>query len=283
MPSAGRKSELATSPPRSRVPKRQRNCYVTPAFSEVRHQARGENQNWLPHPCLLEGPKEGGIATSPLRSRGSPEEGTKSRIGCLTPAFSGAQKRAGLATQPLCSRGCPQEGTKSELPASPLPCRGPKRGWNFYVTPTFLRVPRRRDKIRIGSLTPAFSGARKRVEWLRNPCVLEGAQKKGQNQNWPPHPSFLGAQMRAEWLRNPCVLGGSHKSGQNRNWPPHPTFLEVQKRAQWRRNSYILKSPQKMKQNVNWPSHPCLPGGPKEGGMATSPMCSRGFPEEGTK
>ena len=26
------------------------------------HQARGENQKWIPHPCLPGGPKTGGIA-----------------------------------------------------------------------------------------------------------------------------------------------------------------------------------------------------------------------------
>ena len=90
---------MATSPLPSRGPKRGRNCYVTPAFSgipnakrgekirsgyltlafsgaqkraEVLHnlcilggpqrQARGENQNWLPHFRLLGGPKDGGLA-----------------------------------------------------------------------------------------------------------------------------------------------------------------------------------------------------------------------------
>ena len=95
----GQKSELATSPVHSRGPKRGRNCYVTPAFTGIpnaqrgeiirsgylthafskaqkraelvrnpcihgnpQRQARGENQKWLPQPCLLWGPKEGGIA-----------------------------------------------------------------------------------------------------------------------------------------------------------------------------------------------------------------------------
>ena len=90
---------MATSPLRSRGPKKGRNCnatsefsgipnakrgekirsaYLTPAFSRdeksaeiicdpcnlgsPQRQARGENQKWLPHPCLLGGPKEGGIA-----------------------------------------------------------------------------------------------------------------------------------------------------------------------------------------------------------------------------
>ena len=39
----------------------------------------GQNQNWLPHPCLLGGPQVGGNATSPLNSRGSPTKGTKSK------------------------------------------------------------------------------------------------------------------------------------------------------------------------------------------------------------
>ena len=29
----------------------------------------GQNQNWLPNHCLLEGPQVGGNATSPLHSR----------------------------------------------------------------------------------------------------------------------------------------------------------------------------------------------------------------------
>ena len=49
---------------------------------------KGEhNQKWLPHPCLLRGPKEGGNATSPLHSRGSPAKANKIRSGCLTPYF----------------------------------------------------------------------------------------------------------------------------------------------------------------------------------------------------
>ena len=39
----------------------------------------GQNQNWMPNPCLLGGPQVGGNATSPLNSRGSPTKGTKSK------------------------------------------------------------------------------------------------------------------------------------------------------------------------------------------------------------
>ena len=69
-----------------------RKGYLKPAFSGAQKRAevlcqpcilggspntRGQKQNWLPHPCLLGGPKEGGNATSPLHSLGSPTKGAK--------------------------------------------------------------------------------------------------------------------------------------------------------------------------------------------------------------
>ena len=53
------------------------------AKSEVVPNKGEQNLRWLPHPCLLEGPKEGGNATPPLHSRGSPtlSAGSKSRNG----------------------------------------------------------------------------------------------------------------------------------------------------------------------------------------------------------
>ena len=75
----GTKSEVAASPLPSRGPKRGRKCYITPAFSGVPNIGV-QNHKWLPHPYLLGGPKEGGSATSPLRFRGSPNKGTKSKV-----------------------------------------------------------------------------------------------------------------------------------------------------------------------------------------------------------
>ena len=57
----GTKSEVATSPLPSKWPKRGQNCYVTLAFSGVPNK-RERNQKWLPQPCLLRDPKEGGVA-----------------------------------------------------------------------------------------------------------------------------------------------------------------------------------------------------------------------------
>ena len=82
------------------------------------------------------------------------------------------------------------------MATSPLPSRGPKRGRNCYVTPAFSGVPnaKRWEKIRSGYLTLAFSGAQKRAELLRNPCILGDPQRQawGENQKWLPHPCLLG-------------------------------------------------------------------------------------------
>ena len=68
-------------------------------------------------------------------------------------------------------------GAKSELAASSLPSQGPKRGRNCYVTPAFSGIPnaKRGDKFKCGCLNPAFSGAQKRAELVRNTCILQGS------------------------------------------------------------------------------------------------------------
>ena len=182
-PSAGKKSELAASPLPSPGAKNGRSCYATPAFLGVpnakcgekirigcvtpafsgalmwaellrnpciiggpQHQARGLSQNGLPHPCLLRPSKPGGIAMQSLHAMVSPT---------------------------------PSAGTKSELDASPLPSLGPKSGRICYATLAFSVIPtaKRKDKIRIGCLSSAFSGAQKWAELLRNPCILGGPEK----------------------------------------------------------------------------------------------------------
>ena len=89
--------------------------------------------------------------------------------------------------------GDPQHrGTKSEVAASPLPCRGPKRGRKCYVTPAFSGFPNAKrgeqnqkwsptkgNKSRRGCLSPALSGAQKRAEMLRHPYILGDPQRRG--------------------------------------------------------------------------------------------------------
>ena len=102
---------------------------LSPAFSGpckwaelLRHpilggpRQRGQNQNWLPHPCLLRGPQVGGIATPPLHSRGSPTKGIKLKV-----ATSPLPSRGPTIGQNCCvnlrSRGSPAKGTKSKVAA----------------------------------------------------------------------------------------------------------------------------------------------------------------------
>ena len=43
-------------------------------------RTKEQNQKWLPHPCLLKGPKEGKNAMEPLHSPGSLTKGTTSKV-----------------------------------------------------------------------------------------------------------------------------------------------------------------------------------------------------------
>ena len=117
-----------------------------------------------------------------------------------------------LLRNPCILRGYPKlgAGTKSEVAASSLPSRGPTSGRNCYATPAFSRVPnaKRGDKIRSGYLTPAFSGAHKWAELLRNPCILKGPQSKGDKIiSGCLIAAISGAQKGAESICNPCILG----------------------------------------------------------------------------
>ena len=60
------------------------------------------------------------------------------------------------------------------------------------------------DKIRIGCLTPGFSGAQKRAEMLRHHCLLGDPQTKGDKiRSGCLTPAFSRAQKRAEMLPSP--------------------------------------------------------------------------------
>ena len=153
----GAKSEVAISPLPSREPKRGQKCYVTPAFSGI-PKKRQRNQKWVPHPCRLGGPKQGGKATTHLHSRGSPTKVNKITRGCGTLAFSGAQKRAKMLCHPCILGGSttPSAGSKFRS--------GPQTKGN---------------KIRSGCLTPAFSRAQKRAGMLHHPCIVADPKKRG--------------------------------------------------------------------------------------------------------
>ena len=113
-----------------------RKCYITPTFSGVPNKGDkikvgpqwggnatsplhsrgspkkgGQNQNWMPNPCLLGGPQVGGNATSP---RGSPKKGGQNQNWMPNPYLLGGPQVGGNATSPVHSRGSPTKGTKSK-------------------------------------------------------------------------------------------------------------------------------------------------------------------------
>ena len=103
------------------------------------------NQNGLPHPCLLGGPKEGGNATSPLHSRGSPNKGEQNQNWLPHPYLLGGSEVGGNATSPLHSRGSPTKGTKSKHKKTTT--KNPKTNFAMLLLtlPRFLQTAHTRD------------------------------------------------------------------------------------------------------------------------------------------
>ena len=212
-----------------------------------------QNQKWLPHPCLVEGPKEGGKAVSRLHFSGSPPKGNK------------------ISTGPR------QRGAKLEGATSPQPSWGPKRGRKCGTTHAFSGIPyaqrgeqnqmwspTKGNKIGTSCLTPAFSGAQKRAEMLRHTCILADPHTQRVEENHISSPTkgnnirsgclsaaFSGAQMRADILRHLCTLGD-------------------QKRRDLKRKALGAKSEKA--------ASPMPSRGPKQGRIAKSPLHSRGSP-----
>ena len=90
---------------------------------------------------------------------------------------------------------CPQTGCTSCAPTRGVPFMGFSSlgsqnmgDWSGGVEEGNERgaksaCPPEGDKIRIGSLSPAFWGAHKWAEILRHPCILGDPQQRGQNQS----------------------------------------------------------------------------------------------------
>ena len=286
----GTKSELAGSTVLFQGQKSGRKCYITPAFSGVQNKREK----------IKAGSKEGGNATSPLHSWGSPSKGTKSkrpqkRAEMLHhPSFSGLPNKGGQdenwlaqpclfkgtkvggnAMSPLHSRGAPKKGTKSK--------RAQKRAEMLHH-PFILGGPQQNGKNQSGPkrgqkcyITPAFSGVQNKGDKIKagpkegrnatSPLHSRGYPTKGTKSKW--------AQKRVEMLHHPCILGGPQQRGQNQSGS---------KRGQ---KCYITPSfsglPNKGGQDQNWLAQPCLFKGTKVGGNAMSPLHSRGAPTKGTK
>ena len=130
-------------------------CQVGGAKSQMAPRKKEQNQKWPPYPCLQWGTKQGGNATSPLYSPGSPTKSSKIKSGCLTPTFSGAQKRTELLRHPYILGGLQRQvrGAKSEVATSHLHSRRPP-----------------------------------------NKRTTQKPMERGQSQKWLHHPSLLGGE-----------------------------------------------------------------------------------------
>ena len=353
----GTKSEVLASPLPSRGPERGRYCYVTPAFSGVPNASAGEqNQKCLPHPCLLAGPQMGRNATSPLHSRGSPtptrgtksevvaspppspgptnarncgvthaissvpKQGNKIKSGCLTTAFSGPRKRAVLLRKP-CILGGPQRqarGTKSEVPASPLPSRGPTNGRKCYITLAFsgvpcntcaictaagsvwhpiatlmmgrrvhpnraMATPTRGTKSDVVASPPPSPGPTN----ARNCCVthaISNVPKQGNKiKSGYLTNAFSGARKRAVLLRNHCVLGGPQRQARGTKSKVPASSLPSLGPTNGRK-CYItlafsgVPNTKGGEQNQKWLPHHCLLGARKRAVLLRNP-CILGAPQ----
>ena len=301
-------------------------------------QTRGQNLKWLPHPCLLGGLQVGRSATQPMHCRGSPNKGTKSKVAAsplpswgptsgrkwyVTPAFSGVPKQAdkikiGYLTLPS---GGPKDGRKCyATPAlASVPKQGgklksgsahkcssqaPTSGRKCYVTPAFPGVAKQGHKLKSACLTPAFLGAYKWAEKLRNIFAPRGPRTRGQNQKWLPHPLLLGGpQVDGSGTLRPhsrglpnkgtnskvlasllpsCGPTSGRKSYVTSSFPEVPEqgdkiksgcltpfFSGGHKWTEVKRYARILGGPQTRGQNLKWLPHPCLLGGAQKSGSAT--------------
>ena len=191
-PSAGRKSELATSSLPSRGPK-EAEMLCHPCFLRgSQRQARGENQNWLTHDCLHGGPQVGRNAMSPLHSRGPQSKGKKIRKGYFIPALPRAQKRAGWLRNSSVLGGPQPKGDKIRIGCLISGFSGAQKCARLLCNSAFSGVPNAKsgENIRSGNLTPAFSGPKRGRHCYVTP--FGGSPIKGEeNQKWLPNPCLL--------------------------------------------------------------------------------------------
>ena len=281
-----------------RWPTSGQNCYITPAFLGVPKQGDKVKGD----------PQVGGSAASPLRSRGSANKGTKSKV---------AHKWAEVLHHP-CVLGGPQTRGQSQ--------RCPTSGQNCYITPAFLGVPEQGDKVKGGPQVNKIATsplrawgspnkgtkskvAHKWAELLHHPCAHGGPQTRGQSQRWPTSgqncyitPAFLGVPKQGDKVKGGPQVGGSATSPlRSRGSPNKGTKSKVaHKWAEVLHHPCVLGGPQTRGQSQRWPirGQNCyitpaflevpkqgdkVKGGPQVGRIATSPLRSWGSPNKGTK
>ena len=102
----------------------------------------------------------------------------------ITPAFSGVPTKVDKVKSGYLNPCLLRALELGKMPKQPLRYRGPhKRGQNhnWLHNPCLLGGPRKGDKLRIGYAIPVFLGPKHWAQWLHDPYVLVGLQKRGRN------------------------------------------------------------------------------------------------------
>ena len=145
------------------------------------------------------------------------------------------------------------------------------------------RSPTTENKIRSGCLTFAFSGAHKRAEMLRNPCILGNLQRQARGTKPEVVPNKQ--EQNQKWLPHPCLPGGP-KEGENATSALHSRGSPT-KRIKIQRGCHTLAFSEAQKR-AEMLCHPCILGGPQgqarraKSKVAASPLLSQG-PKRGRK
>ena len=156
---------------------------TSPLHSRGSPNNAGQKQNWTVHPCLLRGPKEAGKATSPLHLEDPQTMGDKFGSGYLTIGFSRPKRGRKWYITPAFSGNSKQWGTKSEVAASNLPSRGPQIWRKCYVTPAISGIPEQRGTTAELAASPLPSRGPKRGR----KCYIGPPRRKGANSALASH------------------------------------------------------------------------------------------------
>ena len=251
-------------------------------------------------PALLGGQKEGGNATSPLHSRGSPTASAwnKNRTGCLTvtswhpkrgqkcyvnPLSSGVPiaKRGGQnerwPSHP-CLHGGPKEGrstmspphsrvspmparrVKSELVASPLPCREDQKKAEMLHLVCILREPRRQARVA-------------KSDMIAPTPALSGGLKEGGNATSALHSRGSPTPSVGSKSRSGCLTHDLLAAQKRAEMLCHPCILGGPHRQAQGAQAKVL--PDKGEQNEKRLPHPCLVGAQNRTEMLPHPCIIR--------
>ena len=142
----------------------------------------------------------------------------------------------------------------SKEDASPLPCRGPKRGRKCCVTPAFSGIPNKGVQNQKSLPHPCLLGGQKRAEMLHHLGIVGGSSTKGTKiRSGCLTLAFLGAQKGAEMLCHPFILGDSQQTEPNSEEDASP--LPSQGPTRWWKcdiTPAFLGIPNKGMQNQKW-------------------------------